>query len=145
MKSIVLFIGKTLFCIIVLAFVSLLGCASVQTPAAIEAKMPAAVSTTVRVAQMGLDCVKQDNLLKRILRDTLVAQRSPAPDKIELRPLSGSSLCGIAQGMANEFGTPELGGRNLAIAEVSVYWGAITYSELQRAHAVLAAMRPIHK
>ncbi len=97
----------------------------------------------VQIAQMGEDCTEQSKALKRILRDTFVAQGIPAPSIVEVRTLSGSSFCGFSQGTASEVGMLDLGARNTARAEVSLYWSDIKYSELQKAHSILMAMRPI--
>lgn len=142
-------------CLLALAHITLFtllaifgtGCASLQMPSAGQATAQArdhyTLKGVVKVAQMGLDCEKQEELLKRILSDVFVEQGLPAPDKIELQPLSGSSLCGIAQGMGDELGTPELGARNTAKAEVMLYWSAIFESELNLAAKLLASLSPL--
>jgi len=97
----------------------------------------------VKVSQMGMSCLNQDKLLKRIISDMFVGQGLPAPDKIDLRPLPGSALCGLAQGMGDELGTPELGARNAAKAEVTLYWSAILGSEVKNAAKLLASLSPL--
>lgn len=109
----------------------------------VELSQPATLVSVVQVAQMGFDCTEQSSLLKRVLRDSFVTQGLPAPRIVDVRPLSGSSLCGLSQGEGDELGTPEPGARNLARATVSLYWSDITYSNLRKAQAVLAAMRPL--
>lgn len=124
-----------------------MGCALLQTPVAgkvaTQVREHHTLRGVVKVAQMGLDCEKQEDLLKRVISDMFVEQGLPSPDKIELRPLSGSSLCGIAQGMADPIGTPELGARDMAKAEVLLYWSGITESELKDAAKLLASLSPL--
>lgn len=97
----------------------------------------------VRVGQMGVECEEQDALLKRVISDAIVSAGAPAPDKLGIRPLAGSSLCGVEQGVADPIGTPELGARYLAVAEVTAYWSSIGYAELQQAHAALRSLAPV--
>lgn len=101
------------------------------------------ISGLVRVAQMNVECDGQETLLKSVISDAMVSAGAPMPDKITIRALSGSSLCGVAQGMGDELGTPDLGARYLVVAEVVLYWSNIDHDELQKAYAVLTAMRPI--
>lgn len=144
-------------CLIALSLVILMtllalfgtGCASLpeaQTgpaPKQLEAADQATLRGLVQVAQMGRDCTKQDRLLKRIISDMFVSADVPAPDQIEVRPLSGSSLCGISQGEADELGTPIPGARNIARAEVKLYWSLLYESQLRRAQRALALMAPL--
>jgi hypothetical protein len=127
------------------------GCATIPTattsgsPA--ELGQPITISGLVQVGQMGMECTSQDRALKRILRDVLTSQGAPAPQKIAVKALPGASLCGLAQGMSNELGTPELGARYMARAEVSLYWSDITERDLrmaQKAFALLRATHPTH-
>lgn len=128
--------------------VGLAGCAT--QPIAVKAPVVQVadhqtISGLVRVAQMGADCSSEQEALKRVLADVFVGQGLPRPSIVDVRPLAGSSYCGFAQGMADPIGTPELGARNTAVAEVTAYWSAIGYTDLRKAQAVLTAMRPLRK
>ncbi len=141
-----------IWCLVVLAiFVGIVlfsaaGCATTHVAVKgelVEIRSQETLRGLVRVAQMNADCDEQEAFMKRVLSDAFVAQGLSAPDAIEVKPLSGSSLCGMAQGVADPIGTPELGARDLAVAEATLYWSAIGYADLRKAQAVLSAMRPV--
>lgn len=130
---------------IALFLFAMMGCAgrlAVEKPL-YQVRMHETIRGLVQVANMGADCEEQDAFMKRIISDALVTAGAPSPDKLDIRPLSGSSLCGPAQGVADPIGTPDYGAWGRARAEVAAYWSGITYAELQRAHTILMAMRPI--
>lgn len=130
---------------IAMFLLALMGCAgrlAVESPL-VGVRTQETIHGMVQVAQMNADCDEQEAFLKRVISDAMVQQGAPSPDKLDIRPLSGSSLCGWVQGTAQEVIMLELGARNRAQAEVMAYWSGITHSELQKAHAVLTAMRPI--
>jgi hypothetical protein len=107
----------------------------------VEIGQPITTSALVQIGQMGLDCNSQETSIILIVRDMIKQKGAPQPKHIEIKMLAGSSLCGLAQGAANELGTPELGARNLARAEITLYWSNITESELELAKQALDLMR----
>ncbi|MBU4421676.1 hypothetical protein KKB41_01790 [Patescibacteria group bacterium] len=102
--------------------------------------MPASISLNIRVAQMGLDCKSQARVMREATEEILASESLPKP-RIRLEALSGSSLCGYVQGMAELIANPQLGARGSAKAHLTVYWSSITYPELRRAQTVLERMR----
>ncbi len=145
-------LGKIVCGIVLLALAGtvvygLAGCAT--TPLAIanpleELKQPIVLSDLVQVAQMGVECKSksEENEVKRIIRETMSASGALTPDTIKIRLLSGSSLCGPAQGMAESVKMPELGAYSTARAEVSLSWkGGIAESELEKAKRALNLLR----
>jgi len=121
---------------------SLAGCAttaiSAKPVATSEIRMPAAISGLIQVGQMGLDCENEVVALKSILQGTFKENGSVPPSLVKIRVLSGSSLCGVGQGIADPFGTPELGAWHTARAEVSLYWSGLTESEFARVQEVFS-------
>jgi len=121
------------------------GCAttSAQQSAIEQIRTQETLHGLVKVSQMGNDCTDQMQYLRDIIKEVYFRSGLPEPAIVKLTPLSGSSICGVAQGMANLVAMPEFGGRNTAVAEVELYWSSITERELLYASAILASMRPL--
>lgn len=123
------------------------GCAVVplaEKSPLVELKQPVALSGLVQIAQMGTECKtsSEEEEVQSIIRDFFSKQGALVPDMVELRLLSGSSLCGPAQGLAEPVKMPGLGAYNTARAEAKLYWkGGITESELDRAEQVFNLLR----
>lgn len=146
-RLIVKALGLTLLAFITGAMLfGLMGCATsviVEKGPLVEIADKATLRGLVQVAQMGNDCTEQETLMKRAISDMFVGADVPAPDKIEIRALAGSSLCGLEQGMADPVGIPDPGARNVAKAEVALYWSLLYESQLRRANRVLTLMAPL--
>ena len=142
-----------LLCVIILiTLLGTFGCAGanssrlatelpLETSKVSEVGMPASVSLNIRVAQMGLDCQSQTRVMRLAVEQMLEGEGIAKPSIFQLEPLAGSSLCGLAQGMAELVRMPELGARNKAKARLTIYWPAITEADLRRAHTALQRMR----
>lgn len=143
-------LGKAL-CLLVLGFIAyvlvlgLAGCAgriAVEQPLH-EVSDHQTLRGLVAVSQMGSDCAKQEELIVQTVRQMFITDGLPAPTLVSVRPLSGSSLCGVRKWSAEEIGDPGTArAYSAAKAEVVAYWQAITFSELQRAEGVLKTLAP---
>lgn len=141
------------FLVIVLVFTAALlavaasGCAT--TPLAEkgkleELKQPVTISGLIQVGQMGTECrtSSEEDEVRRIIREFIAAKGALVPDTVKLRLLSGSSLCGPAQGVTDPIGTPDYGAYSMARAEASLYWkGGIGKNELVRAEQAFNLLR----
>lgn len=141
-----MFIGVAIVVVAGMAVIALSGCATtlVKKGTLVELKQPLVLSGLVQVAQMGTECRNgsEEREVARIVRETMAANGALAPDIIKIRLLSGSSLCGPAQGVADVVGTPDYGAYSTARAQVSLYWkGGITEGEFARAERAFNLLR----
>lgn len=122
------------------------GCATTETARRADEPIHTQEATLrglVRIGQMGGDCSDQESFFRKSLKDIFWNNGLPEPAIVKLALLSGSSVCGFAQGTASEITMFSLGARNIAVAEVELFWPAITGEGFLRANTLFLSLRPL--